>query len=98
MFRQCCRGNQNTHFLFNNFFSENDTIFLGNVEKYGRAGQTTGGSVVGCMHIACWMTRATDTHSEYVILIAFQRQQWLRERASVLCHMYITCHVICYLC
>ena len=27
---------------------------------------------------------ATDTHSEYVILIAFPRQQWLCERASVL--------------
>ena len=36
------------------------------------------------MRIACWVTKATDTHSEYVILIAFQRQQWLCERASVL--------------
>ena len=27
---------------------------------------------------------ATDTHSEYVIFIAFSRQQWLRERASML--------------
>jgi hypothetical protein len=36
------------------------------------------------MHIACWITRATDTHSEYVILIGFPLQQWLRERASML--------------
>jgi hypothetical protein len=35
------------------------------------------------MRFACWITKATDTHSEYVILIAFPRQQWLRERASV---------------
>jgi hypothetical protein len=40
--------------------------------------------------IACWITEATDTHthththSEYVILIAFPRQQWLQERASLL--------------
>jgi hypothetical protein len=27
---------------------------------------------------------ATDTHSECVTFIAFPRQQWLRERASVL--------------
>ena len=31
----------------------------------------------------------TDTHSEYVKLIAFPRQQWLRERASVWRYTYI---------
>jgi hypothetical protein len=43
--------------------------------------------------IACWIARATDTHSEYVILIAFQRQQTLRERASMLRFTYIGCIV-----
>ena len=41
------------------------------MENYDRAGQATDGSVVGCMHLAYWMTRATYTHSEYVTLIAF---------------------------
>jgi hypothetical protein len=41
------------------------------------------------MRFACWITKATDTHSEYVILIAFPVQQWLRERASVLRYTYI---------
>ena len=36
------------------------------------------------IRIACWMTRATDTHSEHVIFIAFPRQQWFRERAEIL--------------
>jgi len=36
------------------------------------------------MRIACYVTKATDTHSEYVILIALPRQQWLSERDSVL--------------
>jgi hypothetical protein len=27
------------------------------------------------MHTTCWLTKATDTHSEYVILIAFSLQQ-----------------------
>jgi hypothetical protein len=36
------------------------------------------------MRFVCWIIKATDTHSEYVILIAFPRQQWLRERASML--------------
>ena len=30
------------------------------------------------MRFACWLNKATDTHSEYAIFIAFQRQQWLR--------------------
>ena len=32
------------------------------------------------MRIACWTIKATDTHSEYVILFAFSRQQCLLER------------------
>jgi hypothetical protein len=40
------------------------------------------------MRFACWITKATDTHSEYVLFIAFPRQQWLRERASVLRYTY----------
>jgi len=35
-----CRENQNTHFVFNNFFSEN-RIFLDNVEKCSKAEQAT---------------------------------------------------------
>jgi len=41
------------------------------------------------MRIACWITEATNTHSECVILIAFLLQQWLRERASTLRYTYI---------
>jgi hypothetical protein len=32
---------------------------------------------------------ATNTHSEYVTLLAFPRQYWLRERNSVLRYTYI---------
>jgi hypothetical protein len=63
------------------------------VEKYGRARQTTDGNIIRRMHFACWITKATDIHSEYVILIAFPLQQWLRERASILHYTYIACLV-----
>jgi hypothetical protein len=63
------------------------------VEKYGTAGQATDGNKIRRMRFACWITKATDTHSEYAILISFPRQQWLRERASVLRYKYIACHV-----
>jgi hypothetical protein len=36
------------------------------------------------MCIACWIPKATDTHSDRVILIVFPLQQWLHERAPML--------------
>jgi len=45
------------------------------------------------MLIACWIPQSTNTHLEYVILIAFLLPQWLYERASMLHYMYIVCHV-----
>jgi len=36
------------------------------------------------MRIVYWTPKATNAHSEYVILIAFPQQQWLYEQASVL--------------
>ena len=45
------------------------------------------------MRIACWIPKATDTHSECVIFIVFPLEQWLHERASMLRHTYIACLV-----
>ena len=45
------------------------------------------------MRIACWVPKATNTHTGCVILIALPLQQWLHERASVLCYTYISCIV-----
>jgi hypothetical protein len=36
------------------------------------------------MRIACWIPKATNTHSEYVLITAFSLQQWLHESAAVL--------------
>jgi len=43
------------------------------------------------MRFACWVTKAKNRHSEYVIVIAFPRQQWLHERPSMLRYTYIIC-------
>jgi hypothetical protein len=43
------------------------------------------------MRIACWISKATNTHAEYVILIAFSLQQWLQERAPLLHYTNIAC-------
>jgi len=44
--------------------------------------------------IALWIPKATDTHSEYVILTAFSLQNWLHERVSLLRHTHIAGRVI----
>jgi len=36
------------------------------------------------MRIACWIAKATNTYSQYVILIAFSLQQWLHSGAWIL--------------
>jgi hypothetical protein len=46
------------------------------------------------MRIVCWIPKATNTHSECVILIAFPLQQCLLERTAVLRNAYITSLVI----
>ena len=56
------------------------------MEKYCTAGQATDDNVrvIRRMRYACSMTRAKNTHSEYVIPIVVPRQQWLLEHAEVL--------------
>jgi hypothetical protein len=49
------------------------------VEKHGRDGETTDGMIKRPACIACWITKATDTHKEYVTLLGFARQLWLCE-------------------
>ena len=56
-------------------------------------GQATGEKKIWRIHTACWMTKATAAHSEYVVRIDFPRQQWLRERASLILYTYIDCLV-----
>jgi hypothetical protein len=58
-----------THFMFNNIFLKSWRL-RDNVEKFCRTGQATDGNIIGCMRPACWIPKATNTHSEYEINIA----------------------------
>ena len=64
------------------FFFRKSWLLWHNVEKCRRFRQVTVGYILRRLHIACWITKTTDTHSEYVILIAFPLQEWLREWPS----------------
>ena len=52
--------------------------------NYGRTRKTTDDNITRRMRIAYWVHKATNTHSECVILTAFRIQQWLHERPSML--------------
>ena len=55
------------------------------MEKYGSARQATDDNIMQYMCCACWIPKAADRHSEYIILIVLPGQQWVLERASVVC-------------
>jgi hypothetical protein len=59
----------------------------------GTARQATHDNIIRRMRFACRVTKAAYTHSEYVILIAFPRQQWLHERALMLRYKCQACLV-----
>ena len=55
-------------------------------------GSTPGGPteyyITRPVRFACWVTKATNAHLEYIVPIYFLRQQWLRERVSILRYTY----------
>jgi hypothetical protein len=98
---------KHTYFQFNNVFGKSCRLW-NNVEKSETRGTTNDVTIwrirvacyiskTTCMHARTHAHRVTHalghahTH-KYVIFIVFTRQQWLRERASVLRYtMYIAC-------
>ena len=63
-----------------------------NVDKFGTAGQAIDENIAWLMRVACWIPKATDAHSECVIIIACSLQQWLHERPQ--CYVLPTLPVL----
>ena len=76
---------------FSPFIFENRAVYemWKNIVQSDRPKRTTWRT-----RIACWIPKATNTHSEYVTLIAFPLQQWLHERLSMLRYPYSACIVV----
>jgi len=83
------RENQNTQFMFNNFFFPllNRAVYEKVWENVVERGRTQ--MPIWSVRVACWMPRASDTHSGCVILIALVLQQWMHENAPILRHTCI---------
>jgi hypothetical protein len=85
--RSASSGNDYTAQTYSTVQSYAGTMNHRNTIRYSRTGYIC---VMGRMRFACCVTKAIDTHSEYVILIPLPRQQWFREGASIL-PLYVHC-------
>ena len=83
----------NTHFLFSMTVFRKSYRLWDNVENTGEPDRPA--MTKWRVHISQLVTKATNTHSEYVIRIAFPLQQWLHERACKLRYTYCTVAVLC---
>jgi len=81
------RRMQITHFMLNIIF-QNSCCLWDSGEKYGRAGWATDDNIIEHMHFSCWIPKATNTYSSYVILIGYLQQQLLHEPASMVRYVY----------
>ena len=82
---------QNAHFVFDNsFFLENRVVYE---IMWKNMVQPTDNNKEERMRFACWINKAADTHSEYVIIIAFPLQQWLCD-LSLNIMLNAHCHVL----
>ena len=88
-----CRENQNTYFMFKNFFFLEIRAVYENVVKYSRDEETTDDNRIQHVRLICWITKVTNPCSECVIFPAFPRQQWLRECTWMIHYVYIACFV-----
>ena len=89
MFQTEGAENIKTHVLFSITFFRQSCHLWNNVENYGTVGQATDYNTTWYMRFACWINKATNTHSEYVILTAWQRQQRFCKRFAILRSTYI---------
>ena len=82
-----CRENQTHIFCSITYYTENCAIYeimWKNTVDPNRHWRT-----IGCMIFACQIHKATDTHSEYVILNAVPVKQCLHEYTSVSHYVYV---------
>jgi hypothetical protein len=69
-------------FFFSSFFFENRAVYEITWKNTVRSDMPQ--IAIRRMRIACWIPKATNTHTEYVIFIVFPLKQWLQEWASSL--------------
>jgi hypothetical protein len=63
-----------THILCPITYFQKSCRLWENKKQYGRVRHARYDNIIRCLRFACWIIKATDTHSEYLILTAFLLQ------------------------
>lgn len=82
-----------THVMFSTFFPKNHTAF----EIMWRNAvdpETVTNDMTLYMHFACWISKASDIHSDYITLVTILQLEWSCEHVSALLYIYIACIVV----
>ena len=61
------------------------------MEKFGTARLPTEDNIIRRMRIARWITKVTDTHSEYVILLTLHSNNGYLKASQCYVYMYLAC-------
>jgi len=78
--------------MFRTFLFRKLCVLLDNIEQYVTA-RSTGDNTIQRMHTARWIPKATNTHSEYVILMLFSASKTVKRRP-----LSVTLYVHCLYC
>ena len=89
MFQTKAVQNIKTHNLCSVTFPENRAVY--EIMWKNIVGRYRPRMTIWRMRFACCVPNATNTHSQYVTLVAFPLQLWLHEHASMLRYTYIAC-------
>jgi hypothetical protein len=64
-----CVKTRITHFMFNGVFFENRAVYEVMWKSFVERGRPQ--TAIWRMHIACWISKATNTYTGYVTIISF---------------------------
>jgi hypothetical protein len=81
------------HSLYSETFFQNCLFMVYEITQTNIVGPGRPQITTWHLRTACWIPKATNTQSEYVILLAFPWPQWLHECASMLHYLY-TAHLV----
>ena len=82
-------GNQKRTFYVQQCLSQNGAVCDLMWKKCGRARHATDDNITRCMRFACWITEATDTHTQNMYTYCFSTTKIVtRTRLSVTLYIY----------
>jgi len=89
-----CKENQNTHFVLNNFLFSPENRAVYEIMWKNVLEPDSPQMTIRRTRFACWITKATNTHWEYVIPIVFPLQHLLQDSLPVWHYTYSACSVM----